>query len=255
MRRALLGLASLFTVSAGAAATAHAEDITISTTLGFESRYMFRGIQFAQASFQPTISAGYGGFYATAWLNLPVGDEDGLFLGGEELDLVAGYSTDLTEFVSVDVGVTYYTFPSLDDGIFDTYSEDGDGLGSNTVEPYIGLSFALPLSPSVYLYRDFMYDTFTVQGSLSYSYPLAEKISLDASGIVGYVIDDDPGSDYLYGHLSLNISYAFSDHSSIYVGGRFGGSDIAGGSVIDDASLGITKSNGFWSGLGFTAEF
>ena len=255
MRKALLGLASLVAVGAGTATSAQAEGVTLSTTLGFESRYLFRGVQFAQASFQPGVTLGYNGFYASAWLNLPVGDDAGLFLGGEELDLVVGYSTELTDLISVDIGLTLYTFPSLDDGLFDFYEEDGSGLGSNTLEPYIGFSFALPLEPSVYLYRDFMYDTFTVQGSLSHSFPLSEKVSFDLGGIVGYVIDDDAGGDYLYGHLSADLSYAFADNVSVYIGGRWGGSDIAGGSVIKDASLGLTKSNGLGAGIGLSADF
>lgn len=244
----------LLTLSAPLAA--HAEEISVDTTVGFESRYVFRGVQYAETSFQPAITLGYNGFYVGAWLNLPVGDDDGISaaLGGEELDLFAGYSAPVSEGVTFDIGVTYYTFPEAMSGFGDLYEEDGDGLGSNTIEAFFGLSFDIPLSPSVYVYRDFNFDTTTVEGSLSYSFPLAEKTSLDLAGAVGYVFDDDP-VDYLYGSVSADIVYAYSDKTSIAAGGRYGGSDLPGGMIIDE-SLGYAfQSAGFWWGLSFNATF
>ena len=137
------------------AVPAAAQSLEVSTNVGFESRYLFRGIQFAETSFQPAINLGYGGFYLNAWLNLPIGDDDFIVTpGGEELDLIGGYSFPLSDVVSVDVGFTYYTFPDLASGFFDVLEEDGDGLGANTFEPFIGLAFDIPLSPSIYLYHD-----------------------------------------------------------------------------------------------------
>lgn len=234
-----------------------AQELEVSTTVGFESRYLFRGVQFAETSFQPAINLSYGNFYGTAWLNLPIGDDDLVVTpGGEELDLIVGYGASLSDAISFDVGVTYYMFPDLASGFFDFYEEDGDGLGANTIEPYIGISFdTMPLTPSVYVYHDFMFDTTTVQGNLSYSVPLSEKTSFDLGGYIGYVIDDDAGSDYLYGTASANVSYAISDHGSFYAGVRYGGSDIAGGSVIKDSIAGTTQASAVWWGLGFSASF
>ena len=238
-----------------AATSAHAESIEVSTTVGFESRYIFRGVQFAETSFQPAINLSYGNFYGGVWANLPVGDDDFVVTpGGEELDLFAGYGFDLNEFISLDVGVTFYTFPNAASGFIDLFSED-DQTGTNTVEAYAGASFNAPLSPSLYIYRDFNFDTVTIQGDASHSFPLSEKTSFDLSGSVGYVIDDDDGSDYLYGAASADLAYAISDHGSIAAGVRYGGSDIAGGSFIDDSIAGTTKSSGFWWGVSFSADF
>jgi opacity protein-like surface antigen len=71
--------------------------------------------------------------------------------------------------------------------------------------------------------------------------------------MIGYVIDDDP-ADYLYGVANANLSYQFSDDSSIYVGARFGGSDIPGGSFIDDSIAGTAMSSGFLWGIGFSSS-
>ncbi len=236
---------------------AHAEGVSVETAVGFESRYVFRGVQYAETSFQPAITLGYNGFYVGAWLNLPVGDDGGISaaLGGEELDLFAGYSGSFTDIVSYDIGVTYYTFPEAMSGFGDLYEEDGDGMGSNTVEAYFGVSADVPLSPSIYVYHDFNFDTTTVEGSLSYSFPLADKTSLDIGGAVGYVADDAPDDDYLYGSVTADIVYAVTDKASISAGGRFGGSDLPGGSIIDE-SLGFAfQSSGFWWGVSFSSTF
>ncbi|MEZ5893756.1 MAG: TorF family putative porin [Parvularculaceae bacterium] len=249
-------LSCALALAAAAPAVAHAESLEVSTTVGFESLYLFRGVQFAETSFQPAINLSYGNFYFNAWLNLPIGDDDFVVpLGGTELDLIGGYSFPLADVVTVDIGFIMYEFPDAASGFFDFYEEDGDGLGANTFEPYIGIAFDIPLSPSVYVYHDIFLDTTTVQGNASYSFPLQDKWSLDTSGFVGYVIDDAGGTDYLYGAASANITWAFSDDSSIYAGVRYGGSDIPGGAMFDDSIAGTYKSSGFWWGLGFTSSF
>lgn len=232
---------------------AMADPLEVSTTVAFESRYLFRGYEFAETSFQPSVTLSKDGFFLTGWMNMPVGDDDVSY--GDEVDLVGGYSNSLSDIVSFDVGVTYYMFPDSTSGFGDLWKEDKGETGGNTIEPYIGLSFDIPLAPSIYLYHDIMLDTTTIQGNASYSYPLSEKTSFDLGGYIGYVIDDTGGTDYLYGTASANLSYAVSDAGSIYGGVRFGGSDIAGGSVIDDEIAGTTKSSGFWFGIGFSSSF
>jgi len=241
---------------AGYAGNACAEGIGVSSTLAFESRYIFRGIQFAETSLQPAVQLSYGNFYGGAWFNVPIGDDDLVVTpGGEELDLYAGYSFQASELISFDVGVTYYTFPDLASGFGDLFREDGDGLGANTIEFYGGVSVTAPLSPTLYVYHDILFDTTTLQGGVSKSFDLAEKTSLNLGGTLGYVIDDNPGGDYLYGAATADVSYALTDTASLSGGVRYGGSDIAGGGFIDDSIAGTTQSSGFWWGLSLSASF
>ncbi len=242
-------------LAAPVATTASADELSVSTTVAFESAYIFRGVQFAETSFQPGIDLAYGNFYGGVWLNLPVGDDDLVVTpGGEELDFFAGYSSSLSETVSYDVGVTFYTFPDASSGLFDMFSESA-GTGSSTVELFAGLSFDAPLAPALYVYRDFNFNTVTIEGSGGYSFPLSESTSFDVAGAVGYVVDDDDGGDYLYGSISADVAYAISDDSAITAGVRYGGSDIDGGQFIDDSIAGTTKSSGFWWGVGFSSSF
>lgn len=237
-------------------AFAKADSVSISTALGVESRYLFRGVQLAGTSLQPSATISWKGFYGSLWGNFPIGNEN-FFIQPEwqEIDYIVGWSGPVTALVSIDVGLTYFTYPNRDDGFFDLYREDGSGLGFDTLEPFIGASFAAPLSPKLYVYHDFDFDTTTVQGALSHSIPVAARLSVDLAGLIGYVFDDDGGTDYLYGHATANLAYALSDSASLYGGVRFGGSDIPGGSVFEDSTLGVRDSSGFWFGIGLTAKF
>ncbi|MEM9013798.1 MAG: TorF family putative porin [Pseudomonadota bacterium] len=252
MKRRILSAIGLLSIATPAAAG----EFGVSTTVGFESKYVFRGIQFAETSIQPAINLSYGNFYTGAWFNLPIGDDDFTSTpGGEELDLFGGYSVSLDDTFTLDVGVTYYTFPDLASGFGDLFEEDGDGLGANTIEFYAGVSLDGPLAPSLYVYHDINFDTTTIQGSASHSFDVAEKVTFDVGGDIGYVIDDDDGGDYLYGVASAGFTYALTDNGSISAGGRYGGSDIAGGSIFDDANAGTFQSSGLWWGLSFDASF
>lgn len=233
-----------------------AEDIAVSTSLGFESRYVFRGVQFAETSLQPSVTLSKDGFHLGAWFNLPVGDDDNVVAAnGEELDLVIGWSTRVSDVVSVDIGLTWYVFPEAMSGFGDFFKEDGDGLGINTLEPYVALSFKAPLSPVVTFYRDFMYDTVTLQGAAGHSIPLNDRTNFDLAGTIGYVFDDAGGTDYLYGVASAGFSCAFSEASKVYAGARYGGSNIPGGAEIKNSIAHTTQAAGFWWGIGLSTSF
>ena len=65
---------------------AKAQDLTVETNFAFESEYVFRGVQLATESFQPSIDIGYDAFYLGLWTNQPT--EDG---SADEIDYYAGY--------------------------------------------------------------------------------------------------------------------------------------------------------------------
>lgn len=238
---------------AAAPALASAEDLSLSSTIAFESRYVFRGLQLSEESFQPAATLAWGRLTATGWFNFPIDNEDPGARRAEEIDLVLDYQAPLGHGLTLGVGATYYVYPERDRGFFDVFREDGSGLGANSFEPYLSLAIDAPLSPKVYLFHDVDFDTTTAQANLSHSVPLTDKASFDLSGYVGYVFDDRGGTDYLYGVASANVSMKITKTASVYAGGRFGGSDVAGGSIFD--GLGLRKSAGFWAGAGLTVGF
>ncbi len=236
--------------AAGAATSASAEELTLSTSWAFETEYVFRGVQFSETSFQPDVSLGYGGFYLGAWAALPVGDDDVAF--GDEIDVYGGYDFGLTDLVSGGVGFTYYTFPDASSGFFDTLDED-EGTGANTFEIFATFGFDTFLAPSATVYYDFMFGTVTLEGGIGHSIPLAEALSLDFGTTIGHVFDDDDGGDYTYYQATADVSYAFTDSVSGAIGARYGMSSED--TFFDDINNGTFQDNSFWFGASLSAGF
>lgn len=247
----LLAAGAVMALSAGSAQADHwVDDISVSTTWAYESKYIFRGVQFAEDSFQPDVQFTYKDFYIGAWASLPVGDDEVAF--GDEIDLYAGYNLTLSELVSATVGVTYYMFPDVASGFFDTLDEE-DGTGANTVEPFVSFSFDTVLSPALSVYYDFMFETVTIEGGLSHSFPIMEKVALSIGGTVGYVADDDDGADYAYGSVTADLGYTFTDNVSASLGVRYGVSSER--TFFDDVVAGTFDKSGFWGGVSVSAGF
>lgn len=239
------------------------EDLSMSVTFGWESEYVFRGIQRAEEIYAPSIDFSMGGAYAGVWAALPV-DDDGVLGGGNEIDFYAGYGMALSDLLSMDVGVTYYTYNSTPSGSLLTRED--------TVEVYVGAALDTILNPAFYVYYDIDLENFTLELSGGHSVPLTEVLSLDIGAYVGWVtlegfdtrgntgvsrtIFDD---DYLYYGASLDLVYSLSENASISVGGRYAARDTAllngpDFNDIDDILTDGDKDTVWW-GVAFTAGF
>ena len=207
--------------------------LSISSTFAFESEYVFRGVQFADESFQPSVELSHGGFYIGTWVNQPIVDPGAAFLN--EVDFYGGYGFSLGEVISVDIGATYYWFPE------EPTSAD------ETREPFIGLSADVLFTPTVYFYYDFDLDTFTAELSASHSIELSDTLegsTLDIGIYGGFVVPDTGGGDYNYFGGSIDWGYAFTEYASFSIGIRFTATDIS-----------AARDSNFWWGAGFSAGF
>lgn len=198
---------ALAVVAAGVSAQAQeASALSVTVDVTYVSDYVFRGTQLGDASVQPSVEASYGDFYAGVWHTSELSHND----GATETDLYAGYGFAVTDIVSLDVGVTRYTYSG--------------GSGGDSTEVFVGAAADVLLSPSVYVYHDFDYDTYTIEGSIGYSVPVdAINASVDLSASVGYVSADDnfentTTDDYTYFSVGASIPYALSETATLTVG-------------------------------------
>jgi uncharacterized protein (TIGR02001 family) len=234
----MLGATSLCADEAAAPA---GPSLAVTTTLAYDSMYVFRGFQYAESILSPAISASYGDIYGGLWFALPIRDAEYFY---NEMDANLGYGHALSDTLKFDVGVTRYTYDDIPDDFFTDYS--------NSTEFYIGLATSLPLSPAIYLYRDIDYDVTTAEVRGSYSFELSKSVTLALSAAVGYVMPDD-GDEYTYYNAAANLGYAINDSSSISGGVRFGGSseEYIFGSVGD---IDLSK-NAIWLGMAYSTAF
>lgn len=221
------------------------ENVEVSISVDYTSEYVFRGVTLAGDAIQPGIEATFGNFTTGAWFSTPIDDPTNAY--ADELDLYAGYSFDLSDAVSADVGATLYHYPQSG-GLFDI----GTGVGdASTLEIYGSLGFSGPLEPSVTTYYDLTLKALTIEGSAGYSFPLAEKTSLDLGASAGLVSVQGPG-DYQYGSASASVAYAVSDAASAYIGANAG---VSSENTFQRLSNFTPKSSSLWFGVGVSTGF
>lgn len=211
MKKAFLAFAAL---AAGVAAQAQDSGYKITVDFPYVSKYVFRGVELADESIQPSIEVAVGDFYVGVWTNNPlVKNFD------NEVDFYAGYGIPLSDTWKIDLGATYYAYFETDDSILE-----------DQIEPFVGLTGTIGgVSTSVYAYYELEYDIFTGVGSLGYSLPLAESgLSLDFTGTLGWV-SPDVGEDYVYYGVGVAIPYKLNDNATVRVGLDWVDNDIDNG--------------------------
>ena len=87
-------------------------------------------------------------------------------------------------------------------------------------------------SSSLYLYYETEFEVFTYQGSVGYSMPITDLVSLDLSATVGYVDPDESVDGYAYWGLGANFTYTLNSSASAYLGVNYASNDLDG--VEDD---------------------
>lgn len=137
-------------------------DITVSGSVTLVSDYRFRGISLSAGD--PAIQGGLtighkSGFYVGTWASSL---EDSPLYGEMELDLFAGWKGEVTSNLTLDAGLTYYVYPSKDNGVgpaayFEPYAKLSTTLGP--VGATVGVAYAwdqdsLGDEDNLYVYTD-----------------------------------------------------------------------------------------------------
>ena len=226
MKKTALLIAAL-AVGAG---SLRAQDSSYSLTVDFPfvSKYVFRGIQLADESIQPSVEFASGDFYAGIWSSQPFTNNI-----DNEFDFYAGYGVALNETWSLDFGATYYLYPETPSTVFE-----------DQFEPFVGIAGDIGgFSTAFYLYYETQYELLTYQGSLGYSIPLSDAVSFDLAASLGFV--DAPGNEsYTYWDFGASFSYAINETASAYAGVTYASNDI-----------GFADDDFFWVTTGLTISF
>ncbi len=118
--RSLMAATILGSALLAAPAFAQDSDISISGNATVASEYRFRGVDLSggDIAIQGGVTVSHSsGFYVGTWGSSL--DEDTVGYGHTELDLYGGWAGDLTDGVSLDVSVLYYSYPNAPAGDFD----------------------------------------------------------------------------------------------------------------------------------------
>lgn len=230
MKKTALILAALL-----AGATIHADDAapassySVTVDFPYTTKYVFRGIAYADDALQPSVKLTAGDFYAGVWMSAPL--DKGFEL---EIDYYAGYGVKLNDRWSLDVGATLYSYPGL----------NGAGVDKTTFEPYAGFNGTIGgVTTATYFYYDTTLDVFTAQETIGYSIPVDEKTSVNFSATIGHA-DPDSGSGYTYYGAGFTVPYKLSDKATVTLGAQYATHNLDG-----------VEDNHLWGTLGVTYVF
>jgi hypothetical protein len=239
-----------------------------SASVDYFNKYVWRGMNLDNKSvLQYNMSGSAWGFTGAVWANMPLTDYTG-YKAGEfnEIDYSLDYSKAIpnTDKVSFSLGIIHYTFP----GTVDVDLTAGTVGVSATTEIYGGLSFNVPLNPSVTWYRDIdtidgsylalgVGHTFEKIGAWSDD----EYISLDLSANFGV-----GGPAYNVGYwgveektkfndFTLNVGLPITLKHGVSITPSFHLSTILSGAIRDTYSYGEGDSANYWFGINFTKSF
>ena len=180
-----------------------AEDIGAEVSVGYDTDYMFRGVNLGQdllwsdvnvsTSLSDGLDLGVGAWYAN------VADD----AGNDELDIYAGLSTSMGD-MSVDLGATYYYYPDPTAG--DGTLEFGIGLGTS----------AGPIDLSLGLYYDIDLEAAYYEVGAATSFDLTDTMAVDVGGAIGN-FDGDTLTALTF---TIGVPITLSDSASLspYVG-------------------------------------
>lgn len=225
MKKTAILLAAL-AVGASLQAQEPASSYTITVDFPYASEYVFRGAKLADDSFQPSVEIAKDNWYAGVWTNQPlINNTD------NEVDFYVGMGLPLNDTWNIDTGATLYWYPELD---------KSTGLDSTTFEGYVGITGTVSgFTPSFYTYYDFTLEAWAFQGSVGYSVPLADKLSLDITGTVG-LVEPDLGDNYTYYGIGVVLPYSLTDKATASVGVQYATTDITGSEDEVYVTAGIT---------------
>ena len=180
-----------------------AEDIGAEVSVGYDTDYMFRGVNLGQdllwsdvnvsTSLSDGLDLGVGAWYAN------VADD----AGNDELDIYAGLSTSMGD-MSVDLGATYYYYPDPTAG--EGTLEFGIGLGTS----------AGPIDLSLGLYYDIDLEAAYYEVGAATSFDLTDKMAVN----VGGAISNADGDTLTALTFTIGVPITLSDSASLspYVG-------------------------------------
>lgn len=200
-------------------------EITISGNVALVSDYRFRGV--SQTDGKMAIQGGItvtheSGLYISAWSS-SISENSLAGYGSQELDLIAGWSGEVTSGVTVDAGLLYYVYPggtsAFDTDFFEPYASVAGSFGPAKLK--VGVSYAWKQSSLPSFTTGAKHDNLYLYSNLDVAIP---NTPVTISGHIGYTdgvlapsyyrTADKTGIDYsigasatVYGPLSVGVSY------------------------------------------------
>ncbi len=226
---AALGVGRALTAQTPPAVTPAAPAYAITADFPYTTMFVFRGVELARDSLQPSLKVTSGDFSSGIWSNLPLTRH-----WETEMDFFGSYSFELAKGWTADAGATVYYYPGL----------NVPGADKTSFEGYFGINGTVGgLSTGTYAYYDFTLKAFTIQESVGYGIVVDPRTSVNFLATVGHIVPET-GSSYNYFGFGLSVPYKLTDRTTISVGAQYADHNISG-----------LQGRHFWGTMGVTTTF
>ncbi len=221
--------------------SAKASEVSGSASLGIYSKYVFRGYELSKNSIviQPSTDLSYKGFDVNFWGNIDTDEHaTNAFTPDRpgqksfnEVDMTLSYNSKYKNF-DYSIGYIYYNTK---------YAEE-------TEEIFASVTYDTFLSPTLSIYRDIAsYPGFYINLSVSKSFSIYPKTSLDLSASVGYY--SQTGYHAFHdGMISVGLTYDLYKNVTVEPSLEY---SFALSSKAKDAGVGSTIVGGINLGFSF----
>ena len=210
--------------------------LSVSASVGYESKYMFRGEKLAGNSIQSGVDIAYPFYgidvYAGVWNNSPVESKNNDELN--EIDFYAGANYYYGAF-RLDIGTIYYWNPEGGQAFRDfSNMEVYGGVTLDTASVFYGYN----LNPAIYYYYNWDLEQHVAEFSMTYNAEIGRilindsRLTLPVSAYVGYLVADKKANkdfragsreaEYAYYGVSADLAFAIREYCTISAGARWG---------------------------------
>ncbi|MDR1528716.1 MAG: hypothetical protein LBS22_03995 [Puniceicoccales bacterium] len=229
----LLGVVAVGILSAvGLCAEDLASDLTLETSVQFQSERVFRGRNEFHKTFTPQVKAGY-----------PIYDGGNLYVGIDsvlcaesgpfnQVNPYLGVLWDVTELFTVDGGFKHHFYTSMP-----KETREKEKTERNSSEIHVGVIADVLLEPSLYCFYDFTRREVAIEGRVRYNFDLSQyafsglgvnlgaKVGFDqASKPYGFAYKSKHGKkSYGYYGINADLIYELNNNARAKVGVAYEG--------------------------------
>jgi len=189
---------------------------SVSANVSFASDYIWRGM--TQSAGGPAVAGGFdlstdSGFYIGTWgSSVQFSDGEAVDTTELELDVYLGYSTDIADNISLDVGYITYTYPGATDANFDEayigFDIYGFGIsyasGMDNAPDYAQVSYGIDAGPGTFSVSYGDYEDTSNDFLIGYDWGVGGDFGI---GVYYYDLETEDGTMDDSG-VTLTISYA-----------------------------------------------
>ena len=229
---------------------AQAQSLEYEISSSYVSEYADRGATVSGQQIWSSISLSKGNFSAGAAYARTIGNDRDIY--GDEIDVNFDYGFTISKLIGANIGMDIINDPTAG-GLLN--------FGANeaaTIEFYSGLSFDIPLQPTITTFYDVHLKDFTVEAAAEYGISIAQNTEI-LVGLVGGHAAIAQNDDNFYATGSIALEHSLTAQVTafgIFSAGKSSKSTFFSARFINNGAPAVSAaSSSVWAQVGISSQF